>query len=215
MMRDRFGDRLGHPLGRPFAHPSHADLALYSSADLPFWQQWRIERHVKNCAACGAEVEKFRDTAAKLKQHFMAAESTLLDRTLEREMIGNINVGVAAANCISEGRHRRVRGWSLGALCVTLAMVFLIGWIMNIPHQDSSRVLSALENAFNRGGNKVNTVLRTTPLGVSVRSQGGTLTILRPATAHATAAFTGDGSVAVRYVDNETGQVTITNVYGQ
>jgi hypothetical protein len=201
--------------GDTFGHPSHADLALYSGADLPFWRQWQVRRHVRKCAGCEAELELYRDTAAQLKAHLRSPESFVLDRALEREMIGNIHVGVAAANCIAEVRQRRVRGWSLGALFATLTLVFLLGWMLNIPHQDSSRIVSALRSAFSRNQNRVSTVLRSTPLGVSVRSQGGTLTILRPATAHATATFTGDGSVAVRYVDNETGQVTITNVYGQ
>jgi hypothetical protein len=58
-------------------------------------------------------------------------------------------------------------------------------------------------------------ILETNPHGVSVRFQGASLTLLHPASARATASFTSSSSVGVRYVDDETGQVTIANVYGQ
>ena len=60
-----------------------------------------------------------------------------------------------------------------------------------------------------RGG----TVVQTTPHGIAVRSQGATLTLLSPSSA--TVSFSGASAVGARYIDDETGQITITNVYGQ
>jgi hypothetical protein len=56
-------------------------------------------------------------------------------------------------------------------------------------------------------------VLRSTPGGIVVRSQGGTLTILHPNSA--VVSLSGTAGVSARYIDEETGQVTITKVYGQ
>jgi hypothetical protein len=57
------------------------------------------------------------------------------------------------------------------------------------------------------------TVLRSTPEGIAVRTQGATLTILHPRSA--VVSLSGSSAVAARYVDEDTGQVTIANVYGQ
>jgi hypothetical protein len=56
-------------------------------------------------------------------------------------------------------------------------------------------------------------VVSTTPEGIAVRAQGATLTILHPPSAIVTLA--GSSSLGARFVDEQTGQVTITNVYGQ
>jgi len=55
--------------------------------------------------------------------------------------------------------------------------------------------------------------VRTTPQGIAVRSQGATLTLLNPSSA--TVSLSGASAVGARYIDDETGQITITNVYGQ
>jgi hypothetical protein len=57
------------------------------------------------------------------------------------------------------------------------------------------------------------TQLKTTPDGIAVRAQGATLTILHPASA--VVSVSGPSSMSARYVDEETGQVTITKVYAQ
>jgi len=57
------------------------------------------------------------------------------------------------------------------------------------------------------------TVLRTTPDGITVRTESATLTIMHPPSA--VLSLSGASSVAARYVDEQTGQVTITKVYGQ
>jgi hypothetical protein len=57
------------------------------------------------------------------------------------------------------------------------------------------------------------TVLQSTPGGIAVRTQGATLTILHPNSA--VISLSGTSGVSARYFDEETGQVTITKVYGQ
>ncbi len=112
------------------------------------------------------------------------------------------------------GRHR-LRSLRFTALAFVLTVVFVAGWLLNIPSEDSSRIVHALRSAWAGPQVAAGIILQTTPHGVSVRSQGASLTVLHPAAANVTASFTGGSSVAVRYVDDETGQVTITNVYGE
>jgi hypothetical protein len=52
--------------------------------------------------------------------------------------------------------------------------------------------------------------------GIEVKQNGGALMLLNPARASNTAVFlSAPGSLRARYVDSETGQVTINYVYAQ
>jgi hypothetical protein len=55
--------------------------------------------------------------------------------------------------------------------------------------------------------------LKNTPDGIAVRTQGATLTIMHPRSA--VVLVSGPSSMSARYVDEDTGQVTITKVYAQ
>jgi len=50
---------------------------------------------------------------------------------------------------------------------------------------------------------------------ISVHAQGATLTLLNPGATPVTVSLSGSSAVTASYVDDATGQVTITNVYGQ
>ena len=83
-----------------------------------------------------------------------------------------------------------------------------------IPAEDNQRIVSALRRVVGLEQPAFNgTVVRSTPDGISVKAQGATLTILHPQSA--VISMSSPGSVTARYVDDDSGQVTITNVYGQ
>jgi hypothetical protein len=201
-------------------HPSSEDLALLVGGEMPYVHRWQVQDHVHHCAKCEHELEQFQAAHAELRR---LAEAEMLTGyeaigewvRLEREMAGNISVGVAAARAIGNvGRHR-LHSWRVAALAGGLALVFAAGWLLNVPGDDTSRILGAFRTAWSGPQVAAGIILQTTPHGVSVRSQGAMLTVLHPASANVTASFTSNSSVAMRYVDDETGQVTITNVYGE
>ncbi len=195
-------------------HPDSKSLALYSTGDLPWTSQLRIRHHVSRCAECESQVSRFRSSIVELRRQ--AAIETLPGfdwSRVEREMLGNIAVGVAAARCIDNVGHRRF--FSHGFLLVAgLMVLFVIGWFTHIPREQNAHLMASLRRAI--GGNvpaASATVLQTTPEGIAVRNQGGTLTLLHPGSA--IVSLSGDSTVTARYVDENTGQVTIAKVYGE
>ena len=130
---------------------------------------------------------------------------------LEREMIGNIAVGVAAARCVDHvGHGRRVSSpgrW--GRLLSSL----VAGWITHIPREQTQHLFAAVQQWAGHRPQPSGTVLRSSPDGVAVRAQGSTLTIMHPRSAIISVSSTS--GMEARYVDAETGQATITSVYAQ
>ncbi len=201
-------------------HPGNEVLALYSRGDLSWRQRWSVRKHVQRCRQCSYQVEQFKSATAALRQK--ATEESLAGSepianwsALEREMVGNIKVGLDAARCIEKVGRSRSTGWRVALTTGLLSVVLTAGWIMNIPAaqrghlEDSLRRITGLYPAPAAGG----TVVETTPNGIAVRSQGATLTLLNPSSA--TVSLSGASAVGARYIDDETGQITITNVYGQ
>jgi hypothetical protein len=199
-------------------HPSLETLALFSGGDLPWVARLRVGRHVARCGACDQDLALFRSAAAKLKRE--AANQTLTGfeaiahwPALEREMLGNIAVGVDAARCIENVGRKRAAFYKF-ALVGGLASLFLGAWINQIQGEQTRHFVLSLRQAMGLDrSQRAETVLRSTPEGIAVHNQGATLTILHPPSA--VVSVSGSSAMAARYVDTD-GQVTITNVsYGQ
>jgi hypothetical protein len=218
---------LGHRTGlgrnvRMPLHPTVETLALYSAGDLPILARWRIGRHVAHCGDCEQRVLLFRSAIAELKQEAKSQTLTGFEAIahwpeLEREMMGNISVGLDAALCIENVGRKRTLFYRF-AMVAGLTALFATGWVTHIPREETNRLLASLRGAGGgfMGMDKsraTGTVLRSTPEGIAVRTQSATLTILHPNSA--VISLSGTSGVSARYIDEETGQVTITKVYGQ
>lgn len=199
-------------------HPVLNTLALFSSGDLPWMERLRVRHHVARCAECERQVALLRAAKAELRREAQSETLTgfeaIADWTrLEREMLGNIAVGVSAARCIEKVRRGR-QLLTRGALIAGLAALFVAGWITHIPKEQTEHLAASLRQLVGLDRPAITgTVLRATPDGVAVRAQGATLTILHPRSA--VISLSGSSAVAARYVDEDTGQVTITKVYAQ
>lgn len=199
-------------------HPGLELLSLYSSGDLPLLLRLRTGRHVHACADCEQQVLSLRAAKTELRREAQGEVLTGFEaiadwQSIESVMMGNIRVGVAASRCIENvGRSRRVGlrfAWGAGMIAL-----FMAGWVARVPSEDSQRIVTALRRVVGLDQTQfAGTVLRSTPEGISVRTQDATLTILHPPAA--VVSVSEPGSVSARYVDDDTGQVTITNVYGQ
>jgi hypothetical protein len=203
-------------------HPTIETLALYSKGDLPLLSRLRTGRHVAHCGNCEQRVLLFRSAIAELKQEANSQTLTGFEAIahwpeLEREMMGNISVGLDAALCIENVGRKRTLFYRF-AMAAGLTALFAGGWVTHIPREETSRLLASLRGAGGgfMGMDKprvTGTVLRSTPEGIAVRTQSATLTILHPNSA--VISLSGTSGVSARYIDEETGQVTITKVYGQ
>jgi len=204
----------------PYTSKEHVPVglaALYSRSDLPWTVRLKIKQHLRHCEACAGQVERFRAATIQLKREAEANTLTGFEAIadwsrLETEMIGNIAVGVAAARCV-DGVRRGVFWWRT-AFALGLGALFVAGWVTHIPREETDHLLlslrqwARLENAAPGG-----TVLRSSPESVAVRAQGATLSLMHPKSA--VVSISGASAIEARYVDEETGQVTITGVYGQ
>jgi len=198
-------------------HPNQDVLALYARYDLPLTARWRVAWHIKHCSECEQQILLFRSSYVELNreanhQTLTGFEAIADWRRLEREMLGNIAVGVAAARCIENVGRKRT--WTLRATIFgALTTLFVIGWMTHIPSAETGRLVEILSRiAGMKHTVVVGTVLQTTPQGIAVRTQDATLTILHPASA--VIGVSGSSAVSARYVD-DTGQVNIAKVYGQ
>lgn len=204
----------------PYTHREHVPAglaALYSRSDLPWTVRLKIKQHLRHCEECAGQVESFRAAATQLKQEAEANTLTGFEAIadwsrLEGEMIGNIAVGVAAARCVDGIRHRGVVWWR-AAFVLGLGALFVAGWVTHIPREETDHLLLSLRQWAGMETASVGTVLRSSPESVVVRAQGATLSLMHPKSA--VVSISGASAIEARYVDEETGQVTITGVYGQ
>jgi hypothetical protein len=129
-------------------------------------------------------------------------------------MLGNIAVGVAAARCIEKVRPPRRKWASAVWATAALTTLFVLGWFTHIPSEQNAHLVGSIMR-WARGGHLSETAssLKATAEGISVRSQDVTLVMRSPHAA--TVSVLGSSAVTARYVDENTGQVTIANVYGQ
>ncbi len=200
-------------------HPSAEMLALYGTADLPLMERWKIRRHLSVCEHCEREFSIFRASSAELKR--LASTQTLTGfeaiadwSRLEREMVGNIVVGLDAARCVDRRPATRSLLFKFAA-ATGMFVLFVLGWVTRVPAGEASHVFSVVRHAFSKNltHEYQGPILRSLPDGIVVGSQDSSLTILHPAAA--VVSVSGTSGVEARYVDDETGQVTITDVYGQ
>lgn len=200
-------------------HPNLDTLALYSKGDLAWLMRREIGRHISKCADCEEQILRFRSVSAEVKreadnQILTAFEATTDWARLEREMIGNIAVGVAAARCIEKVGRGRILTPRGAWLTAGFAVLFLAGWLTNVPSEQREHLKASIRRSLGMAGpDSAGTTVRTTQEGIAVRAQGATLTILHPPSA--VISLAGSSSLGARFVDEESGEVTITNVYGE
>lgn len=205
-------------LGRR-SHPAAAHLALLAGGDLPWLTAILAKRHLRQCPVCRAYFHGLEEARTELRREadlqMLTGYEAIADfSAIEREMLGNISVGLAAARCVEtvEVRHR----WRKAVLITAgLSALFTVAWWTHVPAEETKQLASKL-GRWATGEATVQPAgifMRSGPDGLAVRSQGTTLTMQHPRTAIVSVA--GSGTMEARFVDEETGQVTISSVYGQ
>ena len=212
-------------------HPLEADLALLAGDDLGVWDRWRLRRHVAQCRDCRAALEEFKTTRERV--HGMGSElpKELNWNRLAEEMTGNIRVGLAAGEAIASfdrgsaaARPRRL-GWHAALVLAGACVVFDVEFWKSLPEQQADKLVSALGRIRReRIGTVVkahtppaiapeDVVLEASRTSIQVRENGGTLSLMHPRSDGLTISVDTEGSAGARYVDTDTGQVTINRVY--
>jgi hypothetical protein len=187
-------------------HPAQTRLALYAGGDMDFAERLAVALHLAGCGRCRDEAQAFRRTSAEVKEAAMEMPPGLDWDTLSGEMKANIRLGLAAGAAV-EPVFRDARpeplSWRAALVLGAATAVVVLGWFLNLPQPQADLALA--------GG----VVLEATEAGVELKEGGSAMVLTHPGSAAVFTAVSARGSVRAHYVDAETGQVTVTNVYAE
>lgn len=185
-------------------HPNESRLALYAGEDLGLLSRLRIALHLRGCDRCSQRVEE----AGGIREWMRAQDDELPAGIhwddLAPEMKANIRLGLSAGRCVSipeaDPAPRRIL-WRAPALALPVLLLVIAGWILQSLHPP----LRPAAPEF---------VVEASASGIGVSSNGRGFTLLNPGAENVVFSVRGEAAGA-RYVDAETGQVTISHVYAQ
>jgi len=187
-------------------HPDALQLALLAGGDVGIWTRLRLRRHLKQCTECAAEFESFVETRQNLRAGAMQMPEGVDWSALAAEMKANIHLGlqmseIASTVPLNADEPALPRMWRTLAVAASLALVIFSGWFLSSPRDFYHRVDPPVAQA--------------TGEGVGVAERGSTMTLLAPgAQPQSDTAQVGAG-VERRYVDADSGQVTIHHVFAE
>lgn len=193
-------------------HPSIEKLALYGGGELPWWTRLTMRRHLSTCAQCQEEVALFSDTAEAVREETNEMPAGVQWDRLAAEMRANVRVGIAASDAISSYGSPIDRGsvhgmsWRMAALTTGVVLMLSIGYWLNAAKKNE-------QIAAMRQPDPV--MAEVSERGV-VMSEGSKEMVLQGPKANVRAAIvtvSTVGSAGARYVDEDTGQITVNNVY--
>ncbi len=185
-------------------HPTETNLALFAGKDLSLPSRFRIALHLRACSRCRRLANEFRG----VRQFVGGCERELPPGVdwdvLAAEMKANIRLGLAAGRCVTatvvEPELPRA-GWRTPAIVLPVLLLIIAGWI-----------LQSLQPPLRPAGPEF--VVQASSVGIGVERNGRGFTLLQPHTENVVYSVRGEAAGA-RYVDEETGQVTISHVYAQ
>jgi hypothetical protein len=209
-------------------HPSESELSLFAGGELGLFDSIQVRRHISRCAGCRAQSELFQADCQARREGLSELPGGLNWNRMAEEMTANIRVGLAAGECVGpvRGIHRlhgwNLGGWGLGALTAGLCALLALGWWMRMPSSDTASLGRAVQTVWTGNGQNAaplssahGVILEADTGGIRVTQNGRALTFVSPKSEAVTVSVSLQGSAQARYVDSETGQVTIANVYAQ
>jgi len=206
-------------------HPLQSDLALYATGDLPLWRRPVIRLHVSGCDSCRSWVEAFGADRESLRG--LAAEMPAevnWDR-LAAEMSANVRVGLEAGECVAPRVRRPVlaAGWRVAAAFAGVTALLVSAWWLNMSQAESVALGHVVEKIAQarpwHGGigalEDSGPMVQVSAAGIQLQQNGGTLGMSQGQQRPVSVTLSVQGSARARYIDADTGQVTITGVYAQ
>jgi hypothetical protein len=215
-------------------HPSETSLALHAGGDLGVWARWRISHHAIHCEECRTRIDAFRSAHQQLRDEMAELPPEVNWGRLAGEMKANIHLGLVAGECVAEplaGRlgasgaeallgYERQHGQSrvtgerqpeprplfgrLTAVAAPALLLVLVGLLLQHPQPRSAAapwVDGTLIEA-NRGG-------------IEMRQGDRMMSLRHPEAEDVTNLVNVEGGLRASYVDSQTGQITIQNLYAQ
>jgi hypothetical protein len=177
-------------------HPAENDLALLAGGEAAWFRRILLERHVGTCHGCRKKVAEYRD----LREAMTDFEPPDMNWTaLAVEMRANIGVGLEAGACV--GGVRGPMRWNPRFAVAFACLLVLMGSNFFLRMHRTQVVEAA------------GPVARSTTSGIELRKGSHSLIFLNHEGSPADQTVSAQGEIRARYVDGETGSVTITDVY--
>ena len=187
-------------------HLGISELALYAGGDLNLWDRISTGLHVSRCAHCREEVERFSAAHRELLAQAEALPAGLDWDRLAAEMGANVRLGLEAGSIVDEPRKgQEPLGWRAALVLAAGTVVIITGWFLHVSPQEQTKIALVTPPAAGIS-------IEATQSGVELKENGGAMAIRTPESQPAMLTVSAEGSVNARYVDSETGQVTINNV---
>jgi hypothetical protein len=185
-------------------HPNQETLALHAGDDLGPFARWFTSRHLARCESCREEVAAFDEVRQSLPG--LAEVPDLQWNRLAAEIKANVRLGLAAGECVrpAEPPLRESPLFNRGRALVAFAcaaVLVVTGMVIERPVPTAAREEGPL--------------VQNTPYGIEVKAGGQTLGLTNNGVQRVTYSLDAQGSMGARYVDPETGAVTINTVYVQ
>jgi hypothetical protein len=214
---------------RTAVHPAETELALFAGGDLGVWRRRRIASHTRQCASC----RKTAEALSMAREHARDLAEDLPPDTkwndLAAEMSANIRLGLEAGECIEHlpSRARRpILRWNLTTALAGVALLGLVSLWLRLPEPQMNHLRESLTTII-RGKSAAPVVdaaapnllsnvavLEASPSGATVQENGSSLKLLAPPSSDAVSVSVNlQDSVSARYVDADSGQLTISKVY--
>lgn len=207
-------------------HPSTTKLALHAGGDLAWIEALGVRFHLSRCGRCRQQVRAFAEVREEIASVARELPPEVDWDRLEAEMRANIRLGLTAGaiaghtlahepaadlDLADEPAGASPMRWSLAAawlpgaaVVASLTLVVALVWLLSHP---------PVSHAPDMAGNGRATVVTALDTGLEVRLEGAALTLLPPPSGHAALAVDLGAGARAEYVDAETGQMTIHQVY--
>jgi len=184
-----------------------------------------VHLHVTRCAACLDSVSAFRADRESLRGLAMEMPGGVNWDRLAAEMSANVRVGLEAGECVAP-RVRRpalATGWRVAAAAAGVTVLLVSAWWLNMPRAESvalGRVVKKIAQARPWQGGILalqdrGPLVEVSAAGIQLQQNGGTLGMSQGKERPVSVTLSVQGSARARYIDADTGQVTITGVYAQ
>lgn len=193
-------------------HTSETDLALYTGGDLGLWARFRVNRHLQACPDCRARQQELAEARNELRGLANELPPDLDWSRLSAEMRANIHLGLAAGECVAAPKPRtaELTGWRPAAVLAGAVLVVAVAWYANHANPVTPTNMVQVQKSPEAPG----VFLESSASGLEWKEEGHTLTLKHPKDQDVAFTATLD-SVRARYVDRDSGQVTINHVYAQ
>lgn len=186
-------------------HLNQTELALLAGNDVSLAGRIRMNWHVRSCPDCQQEVAAFRRARRSYKEESLAMPAGLDWNRLSAEMSANVKLGLEAGQIVARPNERyegpvlaERLGWRAAVVTASLTVTVMTGWwLYRPPLAPTGVVLSANQS------------------GIEWKQEDRTMRLTNPRTDAALVSVSTGGVMRARYVDEDTGQVTINNVYAQ